>query len=442
MSRAQTGLGLALLAHLVLGLVAIRHHFFWGAERELLGQPLFVWLNGAECAGLLLFTALGALGWQRLVQAAPTIAERTLVLWGIGLALAAFAVPPVFSTDVFDYLARGHLAVHLGHNPYTTPPGTVPQDAILAMADWPHYVCVYGPIAALASCASAALGGSSAWLGAYVFKLLTAAAHVGAGVLVARAAGEANRRTVLALWLFHPFLALESCGSGHNDALMALALAWMVERLARDRWGLATFAFGLAVLTKHGCAPLGPILLCAAIRSGRLRPFLTGCGATLVLTAGLALVFWREPGSLGFLGQQAANQGASLIAFGTLAFGAGATDTLHVLGLGVALAAITFACVRVRDARSFATEGAWALGVFLMTAMALFSPWYHLWWVPLIGLAPRTGSAVTALRVLAWAGPLAYVVYAGTRSLDLPHQVWTWGVAGALPTVWLLRRKA
>ncbi len=441
MTRAASGLLLALLAQAVLGATALRHHFFWGAGRDLLGVPLHAWLNGAEGVGLLLAIAFGTLGWHRLVQAAPALTERTLLRWGIGFAAAAWLVPPLFSTDVFDYVARGHLWVHLGHNPYVTPPGTVPQDAVLAMADWPHYVFVYGPIAALTAGLCALLGGTSAWVGAYAFKLLATAAHVGSGVLVARAAGEAQRRTVLALWLFHPFLALETCGSGHNDALMALALAWMVERLARDRWGLATLAFGLAVLTKHGCAPLGPILLCAAIRAGRLRPFLGGCGVSLALGAAFAAVFWRDPGSLGFLGQQAANRGASLLAFGTLAFGDGATDALHVTGLFIALVAVAIACLRARDARSFATQGTWALAIFLMTAMALFSPWYHLWWAPLVGLAPLAGASMRALRVLAWAGPLAYVVYAATRTLDLPHQLWTWCVAGALPMVWLLRRR-
>lgn len=450
MKDLRRAVWLGLCAHAVLLAVALRHHFVWGAGRRYLGIELHVLLGIGEGLGLLLFTVLGAFALRHALVAArdgaaggagagsgpdPPAAARRLLVAGAFVALAATAVPPFLSSDVFDYVARGRVEAHYGHNPYLTPPAAVPtRDPVLALAEWPEFVMPYGPVSALVQAGCAAAAGGTPWLGAYLFKALCAAAHVLTAWLLLRAA-PSHGRAVFALWLFHPWILLESCGSAHNEALVALCLAWMLERIARDRWAMATVAFGLAVLTKHGCAPLGPLLLAAAWRCGRLVPFLTGVGATAAVTALCAWRYFTEPGALDFLAKQTGNRGTSLQHFATLVLGPGAEQPLLLAGYGVTLLAVVLACWRTRAPRDLARHGIAVLLVFIVCAMPLFSPWYHLWWAPLVALLPLHAGGTMALRVLVWLGPLSYGVYATTRGLGLPHQVFAWTLACLAPAL-------
>jgi hypothetical protein len=287
----------------------------------------------------------------------------------------------------------------------------------------------------VAQAACAKLAGGTPGLGVFLWKLLCAAAHVATAWLLARAAPPASARWVLVLWLFHPWLLLESCTSAHNEALAALFLALMLERLARERFAAATLAFGAAVLTKHGCAPVGVLLLALALRRGRLGAFVTGVAGTALLTALFAWRYFSAPGALDFLAHQTGNRGASLQHFLGLALGAAVERPCLWLGYALTLLALVRAAPRVRTLADFASSGCGVLLLFIVFAMPLFSPWYHLWWAPFVAVLPATHDATRALRALAWLGPLSYMVYVTTRNLGLPHQVWTWISACALPAL-------
>ena len=443
MTALRRATGLALAASLIALAVGLRHHLIWGAGHRLVGVELHVWLGIGEGLGLALFTVVAAAAWQRALRCAEQVTLPMLLRAGALVAIVAALVPPTWSSDVFDYIARGRVEAHFGRNPYLVPPAAIGgNDPVLALAEWPAFVMPYGPISALVQAACAGLAGGVPWLGVYLFKLLCAAAHVLTGWLLARAAPPANTRTVAALWLFHPWILLECCGSAHNEALVTLALAFMLERLARDRWTMATFAFGLAVLTKHGCAPLGPVLLALAVRRRRLGAFIAGVGACALLTALCAWRYFLQPGALDFLSEQAGNRGTSAQHFLSLLLGPASQQPLLLLGYAGTLGAVGIAAARTRTLESFATHGVRLLVLFIALAMPLFSPWYHLWWAPLACVLPLTHPANRSLRALAWLGPLSYAVYAVTRELDLPHQAWAWATACLLPALIIWRGRA
>jgi hypothetical protein len=446
MTQMHRATVLACAASAVLLVVALRHHLVWGAGRPVLGIELHVLLGIGEGLGLVLFTILGARALHTVLHGPRALTTVALLRAGAVVALAAALVPPVLSSDVFDYIARGRVEAHYGANPYLVPPAQVlagagSADAVLRLAEWPAFVMPYGPISALLQALCAGAAGAVPWLGVYFYKLLCAAAHVATGWLLGRAAPPAQAQIIMALWLFHPWLLLESCGSAHNEVFAALALAWMLERLARDRWAAATFAFGLAVLTKHGCAPLGPVLLALSIRQRRVAPFLLGVLVTLALTALFAWRYFAAPGALEFMSKQTGNRGASLQYFASLVLGPASARPLLLFGYAAALGALAWVCARTRTLPSFASGGSKLLVLFILVAMPLFSTWYHLWWAPLVAVLPLTHPTQHALRALAWLGPLGYAVYAFTRNLDLPHQVWVWAVACALPAMMVLRRR-
>jgi len=64
--------------------------------------------------------------------------------------------------------------------------------------------------------------------------------------------------------------------------------------------------------------------------------------------------------------------------------------------------------------------------------MPNFSPWYQLWWLPLMALA-QAPVLDRIVELLAWTGPLYYLVRVSTHAFGLVHETWGLCVAGLWP---------
>ena len=435
---------LGIAGHLCLLPVALRP---WGADHQVLGIPLPALLSAMQVIGLVAFTAAAGFSYVAVSKRCDQLPVSWLLGGGCLLTLAALVVPPFLSTDVFDYVMYGRVEAIHGANPYLSPPADFPDDPLLGVdaADWPTFVVPYGPISAYLQHWVSWLAGDSLWLAAYGFKILFAACHVLVGVLIYLTLSlrdEVAAKRGLQLYLWNPLVLLELAGSGHIDALMAVFLAAMCWAIANQLMGLATVAFGFAVLSKHGCALLGPCLLALAWRRGQLAGFAVGLAVVAGVTAALAVRYFLEPGSLAFLSQQAGIQLTSLQYFATL-LGVGFGDVFQVVAYGIALAALVWAVVGIADANSFGNRGALLMLVVLVFAMPMFTPWYHLWWIPLLGVWTWRGldRLVVAVAILA---PLSYVVRLANQSLALDYQIVQWSLAVATPLLavaWLEWRR-
>lgn len=435
---------LGIAGHLSLLAVALRR---WGAGHEVLGIPLPVLLSAMQVIGLLAFTAMAGFSYVAVNKRCHQLPVAFLLGGGCLLTLAALVVPPFLSTDVFDYVMYGRVEAIHDANPYLSPPADFPDDLLIGIgaAEWPTFVEPYGPISAYLQHWVSWLAGDSLWVAAYGFKILFAACHILVGVLIYLTLSlrdEVAAKRGLQLYLWNPLVLLELAGSGHLDALMAVFLAAMCWAIANQLMGLATVAFGLAVLTKHGCAPLGPCLLALAWRRGQLAGFAVGLGVVLGMTALLAVRYFLEPGSLAFLSQQAGFQLTSLQYFATL-ISVGFGEVFRLVAYGIALVALLWAVFGIVDARSFGNRGALLMLVVLVFAMPMFTPWYHLWWIALLGLWNwrALDRLVVAVAIL---GPLSYVVRLANQSLGLDYQIVQWSLGLATPLfsiAWLERRR-
>ena len=422
---------LGIAGHLCLLPVALRHRQFWG-DGEVLGIPLPALLGAADVAGLFLFVGLAGFSYLALFRQSDQLPVRWLLGGGCLLTLTALVVPPFLSTDVFDYVLFGRVESIHGGNPYLSTPADFPDDPLLRLdvAEWSTNVLPYGPITACFQNWITWLAGNSIWAGVYGFKLLFAGCHVLAAWLIYLALsgrGQHAARRGLLLYLWNPLLLLELAGSGHNDALMAVGLAAMCWGIARERFAVATVAFGTAVLAKHGCAVLGPCLFALAWRRGQLVDMAKGCAIVAVVTAALVARYFLESGALDFWAAQTQIRATSLQHFSVLL----GIETFAVLGYGALLAVLLWAVTGIRDGASFGNRGA-VLMLAALFAMPMFTPWYHVLWIPLLGVWtwPALDRLVLALGFLA---PLSYSVLVATHTLALGHQIAQWSIALALP---------
>jgi hypothetical protein len=380
-------------------------------------------LVGAYFGVVLLIAAWALLG--RAIRGPEPPGHRTLLLT-LGLWAAPLLVaPPLFSRDVYSYLAQGAM-VDAQIDVYAYGPSRLGGPLTAEVAPlWRHTPTPYGPV--FLACASAITDFSrtevfTGVLGMRLVALLGVAVMVLCLPALARRCGA---DPAAALWLgaLNPLVLLHLVGGAHNDAIMlGLLGAGLVAALGR--WPvLAAVLITLAALVK---APAVLGLVAVALlwgrrlggRAGRLKAASavlvvaaattaattavagTGYGWIAALNTPVSAQNWSLTTSLGRMtGALLESAGSGLAQF--------AAPAWHLAGL-----AATALAVLIAWRRHHLLRPVYALGLSL-TAVAVLGPairpWYVLWGLFLIAAAGPDGpvrravvaaSAVLALAVL------------------------------------------
>ncbi|MEU8793575.1 polyprenol phosphomannose-dependent alpha 1,6 mannosyltransferase MptB [Streptomyces sp. NPDC048643] len=350
----------------------------------------------------------------------PTPRSLLLVLavWAAPLLLA----PPLFSRDVYSYIAQGAMVdAHI--DVYAYGPAQLGGPLADEVAPvWQQTATPYGPVfLVLASVLSALTRGQlpAGLIGMRLIALLGVALMAAALPRLARHSGA---DPAAALWLgaLNPLVLLHLVAGAHNDAIM-LGLLGVGLVAARGRWPvLGVVLITLAALVKAPAA-LGLVAVVALRSRGRgpravLRHTVTTTTAavatTVVATAVAGTGYgwiaalktpvsphnWSPTSLLGRVtGAVLEELGSGLAPF--------ALPAWHAAGLVVTAALLLFIWLRLRPGPVY------ALGLSL-AAVAVFGPavrpWYALWGLFLIAAAAPTGSVRT--RVAAASAVLALTV--------------------------------
>ncbi len=400
--------------------------------------------------------------WLGLGRVLPSRRALTAIgaLWLLPLALA----PPLFSRDIYSYLAQG-LILHLGHSPYHTAPAALAglghQHVLDAVSPfWRHTTAPYGPLFLGLLSLVAAVVGNHLVAGVLLTRLLEL---VGAALLavyvprLARSMGSDGRR---ALWLtlLSPLVTLELVAAGHNDLLMAGLLVAGVAYALDGRPLLGVAICALAATVKVPALAGAAFIAVAWGREeiGRAAQVRFMATAALLALAVLGAVTLITGASVDWLSTSLFSTPAKVRLAITPATGLGYTvaSLLSDIGIGVshrglegavglvafALTALTGAVLlyRVRVARLVP----W-LGAFLVIAAAggpAAWPWYFIWGLAL--LSALRGPQRSAGLAFAIAVSVFVVKPNGILALPLqsaPAVVAVYALIGA--SVWLAGRR-
>ncbi|QJY48837.1 polyprenol phosphomannose-dependent alpha 1,6 mannosyltransferase MptB [Pseudonocardia broussonetiae] len=386
--------------------------------------------------------ALLVLAWlqvSRRVRAggplAPSRAElgRTALLWALPLAIA----PPVFSRDVYSYLAQGAVLAR-GLDPYALGPAEAlgMDDPLVRSipAMWRDTPSPYGPLFLGLARGVAVLAGDDVALGVLVHRVLALA---GLALVVAALPALARRCGVdprYALWCgaAHPLVLFHLVGGVHNDALMlGLLLAGLELGLRAGERLLDGRLLAGAVLVVAASAVKLPALVALGVlgavraRGGGWRAVAAQTGVLgAVAVAGLAvctaatgagpgwLAALGVPGSIDSPFSPTTDLGYAAGVLGVLAglgdHTATAVALVRAIGLVAGAGVVGAALLAVRGGRLDPVAG---LGASLAAVVLLGpagQPWYLLWaLVPLVATPalPRLRRALLAVSV-----PLALVL--------------------------------
>ncbi|WOP39024.1 polyprenol phosphomannose-dependent alpha 1,6 mannosyltransferase MptB [Streptomyces sp. Li-HN-5-13] len=374
-------------------------------------------LVGVYFGVVLLIAAWALLG--RLVRGPRPPAPRALLLvlavWAAPLLIA----PPLFSRDVYSYLAQGamvdaHIDVY-AHGPARL--GGPLADEVAPL--WRHTAAPYGPVFLAVASALSGLTGGQVPAGLLGMRLVALSGLALMALALPRLARHSGVDPSAALWLgaLNPLVLLHLVAGAHNDALM-LGLLGVGLVAALGRWPvLGAVLVTLAALVKAPAAlGLAAVVVLRIRAGGRPAPaFLATAAAAAVTTAAVTALAGTGYGWIRALGTPVSPQNwalSSLLGRATGALlarlGSGlaplAVPAWHLLGLAVTAVAVLVIWVRLRP------RPVYALGLSL-AAVAAFGPavrpWYALWGLFLIAAAaPDTSirqrtAAVTALLALA-----------------------------------------
>ncbi|MEU0178617.1 polyprenol phosphomannose-dependent alpha 1,6 mannosyltransferase MptB [Streptomyces massasporeus] len=381
-------------------------------------------LVGVYFGVVLLIVAWLLLG--RLVRGPRPPQPRSLLLvlatWAAPLLLA----PPLFSRDVYSYLAQGamvqeHLDVY-AHGPARL--GGPLADEVAPL--WRHTGAPYGPVFLAVAAALSGLTRGELPAGLFGMRLVALAGVALMAAALPRLARHSGADPSAALWLgaLNPLVLLHLIAGAHNDAVM-LGLLGVGLVAALGRWPvLGAVLVTLAALVKAPAALGLAAVVALQVRAGRspakalVTTTLAAAGTTVAATALAGTGY----GWIGALNTPVSPQNWALTTLlGRLTrallehLGSDlaplAVPAWHALGIAAAVIAIALIWLRLR------LRPVYALGLSLAAVAALgpaIRPWYALWGLFLIAAAaPSTSvrhrtaavTGVLALSVLPSGGP-------------------------------------
>lgn len=376
------------------------------------------------------------------------VSARAVLVLSILYFVAVATLPLLFSRDVYSYAFYGRIAGVYHANPYIRTPLEFSGDPLWVFVGpkWVDTPAVYGPLWTMTSAVIAKVFRSPADQVA-AYRAIAVAAGLATLLVIADTVRRIwPGRAAFAIVAFgaNPIVLFHAVSSGHNDLVVALAVATAFALLVRGRELPAIAVLALGALVK--ATLLVPLILVVvwivARRSPgeRLRAGLKAAGVASVIGLAFALPYLQpEDPSLGML-ELAKHEGwlapatlarrvVDMISFGTLG---GLAKLIFAAALIAALIALGRMVAReAYDARP-RTPGAaigWSL-VLLMLLGPLLLPWYVTWALPLVWLLPQAprvaifGSGA-ALAMAQWTTePLRYPTAFGVN-LWLGHWVAT-----------------
>ncbi|RZQ66098.1 polyprenol phosphomannose-dependent alpha 1,6 mannosyltransferase MptB [Amycolatopsis suaedae] len=420
-------------------------------------------------------------GRERL--ATPRQLHRTLVMWCTPLLI----IPPLFSRDVYSYLAQGEI-VRRGMDPYTLGPA----DA-LGVADpftagvsnmWKDTPAPYGPLFLRVGSWLSSIVGNEIPTGILVQRAL---ALVGVALIVWALPKLATRfgvQPATALWLgaLNPLVSFHLVAGIHNEALaiglmlagLELALRRLPYRVSGDsppplaQGELAYLILGAAVISVaamvkiHAVVALGFLGVMIARRwHSRISDLVKAAALMSGVFAVVTVVICLGTGlGFGWIG----TMGTAGLVRSFISPIAELANLGGVLGIALGLGNHTGALVTIISLIGYAAAGAitlkflwdsfkWkyrpiiglgvSLGAFMMLHVAL-QPWWLLWAVIPLAAAAGTSRFRVAATVVSVA--LAFVAFptGGTFGgrMFVPVSAYTAAAIVVVIAVLLVRRRA
>jgi alpha-1,6-mannosyltransferase len=431
----------------------------------LTNSPLGFWRygHGRELASMLMYGGVGlmVLAWIRLGR--DVLAHRargravltTAAVWTAPVLMA----PPLFTRDIFSYLAQGGLPL-AGFDPYAVGPDAMPgifTDNVHFF--WQDTPAPYGPLFILIAKAVAWVTGENIILGVVLMRV----ALLPGLLLFVWALPELTRRlggrVPVALWVAvaNPVMVIHMVGGGHNDLLVVglLAAGALVALRGGHVGGIALVTGAMAVKASAAVALPFLVLVWAAHLSGSRRvrigkAIAAGTGVFVVVFAACTVAAGV---GLGWL--PALSAPSMIVNWMSLPTAVGEfTHTLISMIVNVpkqpfvnvtrVLGGILLVYIAVRQwlaARDGGPDAVHRAGIVLLATAVLspaMLPWYVSWGMALLAAAAWSVRGLQLTVFLSVMLTISYYSHGEDALYNFPYLAW-WALVAVLAAVSLVR---
>lgn len=409
---------------------------------------------------VLIGTGLLVLAWVLMARYvgshSVTVGElaRTFAAWSLPILFTA----PLFTQDIYSYLAQGTIVAH-GMDPYSAGPvellGTDHPLARSVPFIWAQSPSPYGPVALSVSAAISVLTDDSIILAVLAHRVVSLCGIILAGWATTHLARRCGVRPPTALWLgiLNPLTLLHLIGGIHNEAiLLGLLLAGMELGLRGISWlsdarpyrGAALLAAAVALISCAGMVKVTGFLglgfigmALARYVHARGRSAVAAVGFSALATAvGLVITVAAVSAVSGIgLGWVTGQGGAASIRswmsvttdigaiagfFGMLLGLGDHTEAILTItrGAGVLLAvAFVIRMLLATFRGTIHPVGGLGVGTFVLVILfPVVHPWYMLW--AILPLATWANRAFFRVAVIIYSAAMSFFVL--PRGLALP----------------------
>jgi alpha-1,6-mannosyltransferase len=357
----------------------------------------------------------------------PLVGTVAIVAPPLAFHATLFAMPGLYTTDLFSYVMYSHIAGVLQVNPYTSMPSWFPEVRIFHWIHplWANAPSIYGPAwIDLTLPLARAVATSSEVDKVLAYKALVNVGHFAGVACLAFVVHRVRPGHVLeavALYAWNPLIVFEFGGNGHNDAIMvSVMLLGLALYVSSARW-LGFVALTVSMLLKMTSLFLLPFYAMAWAReqASWLRFFAVGLLAAISMPIVVVAFYWPWWSGIETIGPiinwtqgpMFNNYTPDIVAYyltnRDLAAGVVAPDPMLVLTgwrdtiKTVARVIFVVWCAvelwRVRGPLGIAGAGARVMLLFLLVVNTWVLPWYFSW--PL-ALAIVVGLESTTAKVL------------------------------------------
>ena len=346
---------------------------------------------------MLLTLALYAL-YLAVVWLAPSVR----LAWAAGaialLHVVWLLAPPMWLTDVFNYIGYVRLGARHDLNPYAHFLQSVPHDPSFRWVTWPKFHSPYGPLFLAGSWPVAWLSVPSAL---WVYKVATALASLGCIALVARLEQQLRRPVVPAILFvgLNPLWLVYGVGGAHNDMFMLLFVlgGLLLALRGRERLGAGAIVLGAGIKATGGI--LLPFLF---IGAKHRKQVVIGAAAAGALIIAVVLVFFGDHPFAALLSFAGQGENISFKSFpgqvGQQLLGMDDVNyTLQTVANALLFGVVAALLYRAWKGRADWLESAgWATLALLLSLLWLM-PWYIVWLLPLAAIVKDRRLRIAAL---------------------------------------------
>jgi len=231
----------------------------------------------------------------------PMIGTAAVVAPPLAFHATLFAMPGLYTTDMFSYVMYSHIAGVLGINPYLVAPNWFPE---VRMLHWIHPIwhnapSIYGPAwIDMTLPLARAVATISDVDKVLAYKALVNVGHLlGVGCLayIVHRVRPGRVHEAVALYAWNPLIVFEFGGNGHNDAVMvAVMLLGLALYVTSARW-LGLVAVTISMLLKMTSLFLLPYYVMAWAREQASWVRFFGVGALAAVTVPVVVVAFYWP---------------------------------------------------------------------------------------------------------------------------------------------------